>query len=567
MINVIIQCSNINETIQNRSYKKLKDTPAIEYLISRIVEIKQYKCFLITSDSAEDDVLEKIAEKYGISVFRGAFDDILGRMQMFTQSTKAECFVRVLGNYPLTDLSKIDSLVKTHIAGQYDYSYNEHIDGVLWGAGCEVFNSDLVERLIDENLDYQQQSTLSFYIRQHADSYRVQKACLPEKRKGYKVNLETDKDLEVIREIAANIDEITSETISDYLDKHPVLARYNLEAPAKEVGIDKILLHPEKISSILVGGDETGSYPISVELTLTNACNLKCVYCSDQELRERQGVGAHMDREVLFRLFDDLAAGGTKGITIEGGGEPSIYPYFNEVVTYAIDKGLAVGLITNGVKTLDKDIIGKFEWIRVSLDASTPEEYLSLKGVDCFETVISNIELYAQYCDTVGVGYVVTNQNLSQIEALVSRLREIGASYIQLRPVVDNDELYPKNINLNFLKLFMNKNFGVIVDGMEENAETGNQNLPCVSNNITSIISGDGSVYLCGRLNIYDWLEPIGNINTNRFSEIWNGDIHRRQKEMVLDPDFCSKNCPQCRVTKFNVLFDRVKKINSKHFI
>lgn len=54
---------------------------------------------------------------------------------MFIQSARVECFVRVLGNYPLTDLSKIDSLVETHIVGQYDYSYNEHIDGVLWGGG------------------------------------------------------------------------------------------------------------------------------------------------------------------------------------------------------------------------------------------------------------------------------------------------------------------------------------------------------------------------------------------------------------------------------------------------
>ena len=47
---------------------------------------------------------------------------------------------------------------------------------------------------------------------------------------------------------------------------------------------------------------------------------------------------------------------------------------------------------------------------------------------------------------------------------------------------------------------------------MQENMDRGNDNLPCVANSITSIISGDGSVYLCGRLNIYDWIPPIGNI-------------------------------------------------------
>lgn len=201
------------------------------------------------------------------------------------------------------------------------------------------------------------------------------------------------------------------------------------------------------------------------------------------------------------------------------------------------------------------------------MDASTAEEYLNLKGVDCFERVITNIAHYAQYCNTVGVGYVVTNQNISEIESLVMRLREIGASYIQLRPVVDCEKLYPQDVDLNFLKFYQNHSFGVIVDGMKENAEMGKHGLPCITNSITSIISGDGSVYLCGRLNIYSWLEPIGNINQQSFYDIWNGEERNVQMAMVRDASFCQQNCPQCRVSKFNELFARINNINSKHFI
>ena len=109
--------------------------------------------------------------------------------------------------------------------------------------------------------------------------------------------------------------------------------------------------------------------------------------------------------------------------------------------------------------------------------------------------------------------------------------------------------------------------FGVIIDGMTENAESGNHDLPCVANGITSVISGDGSVYICGRLNIYDWLEPIGNIVETPFHEIWNGSKRRQQWEMVHDGEFCSRNCPQCRVSKFNQLFERLENIKSKSFI
>ena len=51
------------------------------------------------------------------------------------------------------------------------------------------------------------------------------------------------------------------------------------------------------------------------------------------------------------------------------------------------------------------------------------------------------------------------------------------------------------------------------------------------------------------------------------FSEIWNGEERRKQLEMILDAQFCEKNCPQCRVTKFNVLFNKLYAIKSTHFI
>jgi radical SAM protein with 4Fe4S-binding SPASM domain len=395
----------------------------------------------------------------------------------------------------------------------------------------------------------------------------VLKRSITYKRPWYKLILENPKDLEVIRELVDKLDVIDNASIIEYLKNHTVLGKYNLDAPSKEVGIDKLYLHPSKIANLINANGYDMSYPISVEMTLTNTCNLRCVYCSDNELRLRQGLNQDIDLEVIKNLFDDLAGGGTTGITLEGGGEPSLYSKFSEVVFYAKSKGLALGLITNGTVRISEDLLKEFEWIRVSLDASTAEEYVDLKGVDCFEKVLSNIAHYSKYCNTVGIGYVVTNKNISQIEALVMRLRELGVSYIQLRPVVDCPELYPEGVDLSYLMVYQNSTFGVIIDGMKENAESGNFNLPCVANGITSVISGNGNVYICGRLNIYDWLKPIGNINEQSFHDIWNGMERKKQLEMVNDKIFCTANCPQCRVSKFNRLVDRLNNIKSKDFI
>ena len=564
---IIIQATCIYDSIPGRAFLKIKDdTDIISYIIGRLKESGGTIC-IATSDRTEDDVFEKVAEEHSIGIYRGELDNIPKRLAETASKYNAKDFIRVFANYPFVDIRLMDDLYKAHVGGHYDYSYNEHLHGVLWGTGCDVFNVSFLKRIVQDKMTSSQMHTIESYLRQNTDRFKLLEYDYYDKRDSYKVNIESEKDYEVALEIAGNVSEITNAGIVKYLNSHKVLAAHNLEAPPKEAGVEKLFLNSAKTDVILQKKFPDLTYPISVEMTLTNACNMNCVYCSDATLRSRQGMKEQISLEEFKRLFDDLAKGGTKGIVIEGGGEPTMYSHFDEIVDYARAAGLAVGLITNGSKRLSEETLSKFEWIRVSLDASTPVEYKKLKGVDFYEKVIDNIAHYARYCQTVGVGYVVTSQNISQIEPLVMRLRELKASYIQLRPVVDCEELYPHGVDLSYLKVYRTNSFGVQVDGMVDNATSGNHELPCYASSITSVISGDGSVYICGRLNIYDWLKPIGNIREKSFSEIWNGEERRRQLEMILDAQFCEKNCPQCRVTKFNVLFNKLYAIKSTHFI
>jgi radical SAM protein with 4Fe4S-binding SPASM domain len=339
--------------------------------------------------------------------------------------------------------------------------------------------------------------------------------------------------------------------------------------PQKEVGINKLFLHPDKLSACLRNNSDNCdfSFPISIEISPTNTCNLKCVYCSDHDLRDRQSKGVSLKKEKIFELFDALKEGGTNGVVIEGGGEPTIYSDFNSICVYAKEIGLDIGLITNGTSTLKPEILKIFRWIRVSLDASTEEEFFNLKGVNCFEKVLSNIVKYAAHCETIGVGFVVTNNNISALDRLVLRLRACLASYIQLRPVVDSEELYPHGVDLKHLLQYETAHFAVIIDGMIENSTSGNLGLPCVTHGLSTVITASGDVYLCGRLNIYDWWKPIGNLNESNFMRIWNGEARQEQSRTVANTEFCQKYCPQCRMTKFNNLIHNLNMIKTKSFI
>lgn len=567
MIPVIIQASSVNESLRHRSKQIIKGEQQIVFLIKRLMKDIGDNLIIATTDRNADDDLVEIASSMNLKVYRGKFNDLLSRLLCAAHSINADNFVRIYGSYPLTDLEQVKELVAEHVDNTYDYSYNEHRDGVLWGTGCDVFKTEVLEKLDLLLTDSYQREMVSFYLQQNSNTYKIYKKSVMPNHPGYKLCLETEKDLNVIQEVVSNVPHLNNQEILSYLNAHKIVAAYNMEMPPKEVGVEKMFFHGGKVQDILKNKINSDTYPISVELTLTNRCNLKCVYCSDQELRARQGNEAFLDYDILCHLFQDLSAGGTKGVVFEGGGEPTLHPDFADLVKSANKSGLAVGLITNGTVRLSEEVLKQFEWIRVSLDASNAEEYYALKKADYFEKVMSNLAYYSKYCETVGVGYVVTNCNLANIETLIMRLREMGVSYIQLRPVVDMPELMPQEKDLRYLECYRSARFNVIVDGMRENMENGNDNLPCIANSITSVISGDGSVYLCGRLNIYDWMHPIGNIVKQSFSEIWYGEERKKQLHMVGDADFCSRNCPQCRVSKFNQLFQRLSQTKSIHFI
>jgi MoaA/NifB/PqqE/SkfB family radical SAM enzyme len=357
--------------------------------------------------------------------------------------------------------------------------------------------------------------------------------------------------------------------VADLLEtiaRHPFLPSLNrIQNTTREIGLEKLALFPEKLSSMTEATFDT-SYPISVELSLTNACNLKCQWCSDSQLRKTR-PGAIPFR-AYSNLVDDLAAHGTRGLVLEGGGEPTVHPQFRDAVQLAADKGLAVGVITNGVKFDYIDLLPKLEWIRVSLDADCAETFHRIKGYDYFYQVMANIRSMceARQSCVIGIGYVVSNQNLEHLEEITMLLCEYGADYIYLRPVIDHPELRI-NRDLLYLKKYETDQFSVMIHAMAENSVTGNSGVPCVANSLSSVICADGSVFLCGRLNIHPWVKPIGNICTESFDALWHGEERRRQTAKAMDAGFCRQWCPECRLTKYNTILAATRRIRTRNFI
>ena len=191
----------------------------------------------------------------------------------------------------------------------------------------------------------------------------------------------------------------------------------------------KYIHHPQMIESLRNGIGR----PQSLQVALTNRCNLKCVFCSvaERELKQEWNY---------TYLCEAIQCFGSNTIEFSGGGEPTLYPHFNELIKFCTLKGFRLGLITNGLllKNLPVATLSQFDWIRISMVALDYQEKLDLP--DKFPDNV-----------TIGMSYVVGQKEhqgkRTHWESDYEQLMKIGgyaakynAKFIRIVPECFSDE-------------------------------------------------------------------------------------------------------------------------------
>lgn len=105
--------------------------------------------------------------------------------------------------------------------------------------------------------------------------------------------------------------------------------------------------------------------PYHPQLSITNLCNLSCSFCSCANRENVETMPVEKASKILF----DLSQMGAKGLTITGGGEPTLHPYFSEIVSIAKVLGFQIGLVTNGITlgSVSPTSLSHLRWMRVSV--------------------------------------------------------------------------------------------------------------------------------------------------------------------------------------------------------
>lgn len=338
----------------------------------------------------------------------------------------------------------------------------------------------------------------------------------------------------------------------------------------RQFSSDKILKHLDRVNEWLKGGNP---YPITVELDMANICNHRCAECVVNYFRiaDKSALSYEVARDIIVQLTECKI----RGLIFTGGGEPLCNRHTLKIVELAKSKGLDLGFITNG-SLLDGNVaeilLKNCTWIRVSLDAGSPEVFRLVHGMngDEFKRVVDRISRLVvikkkmkSKC-TIGIGFLTCNDTVKDMLRATRLARELGVDYLQFRPMQVHRggrfEYHWADVQAEIAECLKYSENGLQVlyskhkYEMSQDPQYGRYYKKCYGQQFATVISASAKMYICCHTRGYEKY-CIGDLTKKTFKEIWDS---RQRKEAINKIDF--RDCiPLCRDNTFNQLLWNIR--------
>jgi SynChlorMet cassette radical SAM/SPASM protein ScmE len=332
--------------------------------------------------------------------------------------------------------------------------------------------------------------------------------------------------------------------------------------------------------------------PRSVDLSITNRCNLRCTYCS--HFTGAGDVGQDLHKEEWFQFFEELNRCAVMNVTLEGG-EPFCRKDLRELIEGIVGNRMRFNILSNGTLITDEMAVflaatGRCDGVQVSIDGSVPTTHDACRGEGNFLKAMQGIKSLQNHNVPVSVRVTIHKENVRDLENVAKLLlEEVGipsfstnaASYMglcrqntdQVQLTVEErslamdillklNEKYNGRISASAGPLAEGKNWlemeKVLQEGMDPFSKGGY--LTGCNGPISKLaVRADGVMVPCSQMSHIE----LGRINMDNLQEVWQEHLElRRLRERHNIPlsdfefcrgcdyiNYCTGNCPALAYT------------------
>lgn len=249
-------------------------------------------------------------------------------------------------------------------------------------------------------------------------------------------------------------------------------------------------------------------FPTCLNIEITNACNLKCIMCYNNDVTVEKGI---MDLKLYKKIIDEGSKHNLNSIKLSWRGEPLLNKNIVEMIKYAKEKNiLEVSFNTNGLlltEELSNQLIdSKLDMILFSVDGATKESYEKIRLGGDYNKMVHNIMQFLEIkrkkkakLPYTRIQFVKMEENVNDVDLLLEKWEGL----------VDKVLIYP-SLPYKF-----------DADALKDFKILGRK--PCEQLWKRLSITWDGKVSMC----CIDW-EPavvLGNVNNDTIYSLWHGEL------------------------------------------
>ncbi len=204
-VGIIIQARMGSTRLPGKILLPIAGRPLLDHILGRLANLLCITSVVVaTGDSPQDDAVAAFCAEREVDCFRGSEQDVLARYYECARRHSFNQIVRLTGDNPFIDIDELDRLIRSHLAGDYDYSSS--MEELPLGVGAEIFTYAALERSFREGHAPHHREHVDEYILENPTLFRTGHLCVPEGKRHPEARLTVDtaEDLRRARFIAEN---------------------------------------------------------------------------------------------------------------------------------------------------------------------------------------------------------------------------------------------------------------------------------------------------------------------------------------------------------------------------
>jgi len=249
--------------------------------------------------------------------------------------------------------------------------------------------------------------------------------------------------------------------------------------------------------------------PLIIGWSLTNRCNLKCLYCIRWKC-----VNKELSTGQICSIIDELAVMGAQSINFTGG-ESLIREDIGEIISYTKSKNINTGLSSNGILVpLKIEEIKKADSLTLSFDGDEDSHDIQ-RNKGSYIRVLQAIQTARENNLPVRLHTVLTKNNTGSVEFILKSAERWGIvvnfSIVEFDPFSEREIIQSLFPPIEDLKSAINR---LIVEKRNGNKNIGNslnglkylynwpdyKRINCCAGIIYCRIEPNGDIYSCANL-------------------------------------------------------------------